>query len=105
VIAKGSDTQRLVVIASGRCEMRDGDTVFAELESGDGVGEVSLLARRPAPHDVVALEQTVVLTLSREQFDVVAVNHPGLLAEVYKLLVQREEEHRALVHDASELIV
>jgi hypothetical protein len=46
-----------------------------------------------------------VLSLSREKFDEVAVNHPGLLAEVYKLLVQREQENRALVHDASELIL
>jgi len=105
VVAKGSESQRLVVVASGRCQMRDGDTVLAELETGDGVGEVSLLARRPAPCDVVATEQTVVLSLSREKFDEVAVNHPGLLAEVYKLLVQREQENRALVHDASELIV
>jgi len=105
VVAKGSESQRLVVVASGRCQMRDGDTVLAELETGDGVGEVSLLARRPAPCDVVATEPTVVLSLSREKFDEVAVNHPGLLAEVYKLLVQREQENRALVHDASELIV
>ena len=44
-------------------------------------------------------------TAPREQFDQVAVNHPGLLAEVYKLLVQRESKNQALVHDASELIV
>ena len=105
VVAKGSDSQRLYVVASGRCQMRDGDSVLAELETGDGVGEVSLLARRPAPCDVVATEPTVVLSLSRDKFDEVAVNHPGLLAEVYKLLVQREQENRALVHDASELIV
>jgi CRP-like cAMP-binding protein len=105
IVAKGSESQRLVVVASGRCQMRDGDTVLADLEAGDGVGEVSLLARRPAPCDVVATEQTVVLSLAREKFDEVAVNHPGLLAEVYKLLVQREQENRALVHDAAELIV
>ncbi len=105
VVAKGSDSQRLVVVASGHCQMRDGDTVLADLETGDGVGEVSLLARRPAPCDVVATEPTVVLSLSREKFDEVAVNHPGLLAEVYKLLVQREQENRALVHDASELVL
>lgn len=105
VVAKGSDSQRLYVVASGRCQMRDGDSVLAELETGDGVGEVSLLARRPAPCDVVAVEPTVVLSLARDKFDEVAVNHPGLLAEVYKLLVQREQENRALVHDASELIV
>ncbi|HEU5057684.1 MAG TPA: cyclic nucleotide-binding domain-containing protein [Kofleriaceae bacterium] len=105
IIHKGAEDQRLVVVASGRCQMRDGDTVLAELETGDGMGEASLLTRRPAPCDVVAVEQTVVLSLAREKFDEVAVNHPGLLAEVYRLLVQREQENRALVHDASELVI
>lgn len=105
IVARGSDSQRLIVVASGLAEMRDGDRVLASLETGDGVGEVSLLSRRPAPSEVVAVEPTVVLSLSREKFDEVAVNHPGLLAEVYKLLVQREQENRALVHDASELVV
>jgi CRP-like cAMP-binding protein len=105
IVQNGSHNQSLYVVASGRCEVRDGDKVLATLESGDGIGEVSLLSRRPATFDVVAIEQTVVLSLSREKFDEVAVNHPGLLAEVYKLLVQREQQNQALVHDASELIV
>ena len=105
LITSGENGDRLFVVASGRCEVRDGDAVLAELGVGDGVGEMSLLARRPATFDVVAVARTVCLSLSREKFDEVAVNHPGLLAEVYKLLVQRESENQALVHDASELVV
>ena len=105
IVKTGDHNQSLYVVASGRCQVRDGDRVVANLEVGDGIGEMSLLARRAATFNVVALERTVVLALSREQFDQVAVNHPGLLAEVYKLLVQREAENQALVHDASELIV
>ena len=85
--------------------VKDGDKVVSELQVGDGIGEMSLLARRPATFDVVAVDRTVVLSLSREKFDQVAVNHPTLLAEVYKLLVQRESANQALVHDASELVV
>jgi CRP-like cAMP-binding protein len=73
---------------------------------GDAVGEMSLIKRQPATADVVATDSSVLLALGREQFDTVAVNHPGLLAEVYKLLVTREKENRdAIVHDASELII
>ena len=105
VVENGSHNERLYVVASGRCEVRDAGQVLSVLEVGDGIGEVSLLSRRPATFDVVAIERSVLLSLSRERFDEVAVNHPGLLAEVYKLLVQREQENRALVHDASDLIV
>ena len=105
IVESGSHNERLYVVASGRCEVRDAEIVLTALESGDGIGEVSLLSRRPATFDVVAIEQTVMLSLSREKFDQVAVRHPALLAEVYKLLVQREAENQALVHDASELIV
>jgi cAMP-dependent protein kinase regulator len=105
VVENGSDNQRLYVVASGLCEVRNGDDVVARLEPGDGIGEMSLLSRRPAHFDVVAAERTVALSLSREKFDEVAVNHPGLLAEVYKLLVQRESQNQALVHDANDLVV
>jgi len=105
VIETGSDNQRLYVVASGSCQVRNGEQVLAVLAPGDGIGEMSLLARRPANFDVLATERTVALSLSRENFDEVAVNHPGLLAEVYKLLVQRESENQALVHDANDLVV
>jgi cAMP-dependent protein kinase regulator len=105
MVENGSHNQRLYVVASGSCQVKNGDQVMAVLGPGDGIGEMSLLARRPAHFDVVAVERTVALSLSREHFDEVAVNHPGLLAEVYKLLVQRESQNEALVHDANDLVV
>ncbi len=105
IVENGSHNQRLYVVASGGCQVKNGEEVLAVLSPGDGIGEMSLLARRPANFDVVAVERTVALSLSRENFDEVAVNHPGLLAEVYKLLVQRENENQALVHDANDLVV
>ena len=105
IVKRGDLNQSLYVVASGRCQVKDGDKVVSDLHVGDGIGEMSLLARQPATFDVIALERTVALSLTRAKFDEVAVNHPGLLAEVYKLLVQRESANQALVHDASELIV
>jgi CRP-like cAMP-binding protein len=105
IVENGSLNQRLYVVASGSCQVKNGEQVLAVLGPGDGIGEMSLLARRPADFDVVAVERTVALSLSRERFDEVAVNHPGLLAEVYKLLVQRENQNQALVHDANDLVV
>jgi cAMP-dependent protein kinase regulator len=106
LISKGSENTALFVVVSGSCQVRDDGEVIADLTVGDGVGEISLLARKPAIADVVVTEPTVVLCLSREVFDDVAVRHPALLAEVYKLVVDREQANSAaLIHDAEELIV
>jgi hypothetical protein len=45
------------------------------------------------------------LRLSRQEFDSTAVKYPQLLAEVFKLLVEREEANQRQVHDASDLVV
>ena len=106
LIRKGSENNALYVVVSGACEVRDDGEVIAELTVGDGVGEISLLARKPAIADVVVTEPAVVLCLAREVFDDVAVRHPALLAEVYKLVVDREQANRAaLIHEAEDLIV
>ncbi len=106
VIEDGGFNDSLMVVVSGRCEVREGDEVRASLVVGDAVGEMSLMSRDAAVADVVATEQTVFLCLSRSAFDVVADKHPGLLAEVYKLAVARKRANRdALIHEADELIV
>jgi CRP-like cAMP-binding protein len=106
VIEKGSDGDRLLVVVQGRCEVRDGASVLATLSVGDGFGEMSLLGNQPAIADVVATEQTVVLSLGRDEFHDVAVKHPALLAEVYKLLVERQQANKsALIHEADDLII
>ena len=53
---------------------------------------------------VVATAPTALLRLAREEFDTVAVKYPALLAEVYKLLVEREQANQRLVHDANDLV-
>lgn len=106
LIEQGVEHDHLYVVVSGSCEVREDGTVLATLGVGDGVGEISLLARKPAVASVVALEETALLSLSRSAFDDVAVKHPNLLAEVYKLLVEREKANRAaIIHDAEELII
>lgn len=103
VIAGGEENDRLYVVVSGRLEVRRGRERVAELVSGTGFGERSLLSRQPADADVVATEPTVLLSLLRETFDAVADRHPGLLAEVYKLITLREKEE--VVHDATDLVL
>ncbi len=107
LITRGEPNDTLFVLASGRAEVRDGSgACVAELVPGDGVGEMSLMSGKPAVADVVAIEPVVVLGLCRADFDEVAVEHPGLLAEVYKLKIEREHAGiDSVIHDAGDLIV
>lgn len=95
VLREGEEGSRLHVVVSGDLEVRRGGLAVAHLTAGDVFGEMSLLGRKPATADVVASSPTVTLGLDRARFDDVAIRHPELLAEVYKILVAREAQNRA----------
>lgn len=106
LIERGKRNDTLFVLVSGRAEVRDADgKAMATVVPGDGVGEISLISGQPANADVVAIESLAVLGITRSAFDEVAVAHPGLLAEVYKLKLEREDENADVIHDADDLIV
>ena len=92
----------MFLIASGGVEVRridsDGDrVVLAHLGPGDVVGEISLVLRRPATADVVAVHTTVALELTRDQFQEAIREYPGLLQELYELATRRDDETRSVV--------
>jgi CRP-like cAMP-binding protein len=104
-IRQGEDNQHLWVLVSGRCVVTAGATLIARLGPGSAIGEISLVARKPATADVVTVEPCSLLRLPRQEFEAIAAKHPELLAEVYKLVVAREEANAAIEHDAGELVV
>lgn len=102
LVTEGEDADGLYLVASGGVEVRgrdpDGDRIrIAELGPGEVVGEISLVLRRPATADVVAVHPTVALRLSRDRFQQAIQDHPGLLNELYELATKREEETRSVV--------
>ena len=106
LVRQGEEAGRLFLIASGDVEVRgtdaDGDgVILAHSGPGDVVGEISLVLRRPATADVVAVHTTVALELTREQFHAAIREHPGLLQELYDVATQREEETRSVVARAA----
>jgi cAMP-dependent protein kinase regulator len=102
LVTQGEQLDCLYLLASGQVQVRSNDaqgelTVLAQLGPGDVVGEISLVLRRPASAEVVALSTTVALSLSREQLYEATREHPELLRELYDLAVQRDEETRSVV--------
>ncbi|MCG8555167.1 MAG: cyclic nucleotide-binding domain-containing protein [Proteobacteria bacterium] len=102
LITQGSQAPGLYLIASGEVSVcspdEDGDTVvLAVLGPGDVVGEISLVLRREANASVVATHPTVALELTHEQFQHSIREHPNLLARLYEIATQRDEETRSVV--------
>lgn len=104
-ITDGVSNDFLWVVVTGRCEVTSHGAIVAELSSGAAVGEVSLVTGRPADASVVAVEPAVLLKLSKHDFAAVANHHPELMAEIERLVLARDRENRALVHDATDLII
>jgi CRP-like cAMP-binding protein len=102
IVRQGEEAGRLFLIASGGVEVRGTDSegdkmLIAQLGPGDVVGEISLVLRRPATADVVAVHTTVALELTSEQFQEAIREYPGLLQELYELAIKRDDETRSVV--------
>lgn len=96
----------LFLIASGEVAVvrRDvtGDArgeplVLSTLGPGDVAGEIAMVLRRPANADVIATHPTVALYLPATEFMGLVHDHPTVLAQLYKLAVQRDEETTSIM--------
>jgi CRP-like cAMP-binding protein len=114
LVREGEEADRIFLLASGGVEVRgtdaDGDrVVLAQIGPGDVVGEISMVLRRPATADVVAVHATVALALTQERFRAAIKEHLPLLGVLYELATRREEETRAAVAgdtlDASDVVL
>ncbi|MCA9631263.1 MAG: cyclic nucleotide-binding domain-containing protein [Myxococcales bacterium] len=102
IIEQGQSSDGLHLIASGAVQVThreaDGEELpIAELGVGEVVGEVALVLRRPSNADVVARIPTVTLHLPHDGFHALIKQHPTLLAELYDLAVQRDEQTSSIV--------
>lgn len=100
VLAEGQVAEGLYVVLSGEVcvdKSDEGDSLtLAALGPGQVFGEISLIQSRPATASIKALRKTVVLCLSREVFNEHVGEFPEVLAHVYKLAQQREQDTRQI---------
>ncbi len=68
IVAERQDSQQFFLIYEGRVAVRRDKRVRARLRSGAFFGEISLLQNSAAESDVVALEETRCLTISKADF-------------------------------------
>ncbi|HEX6272467.1 MAG TPA: cyclic nucleotide-binding domain-containing protein [Polyangiaceae bacterium] len=101
IVSQGQPSEGLFLIASGEVAIVQNDeagekTVVARLATGEVLGEVALVLRRPAIADVVANHPTVTLYLPRDRFLEAVRAHPMVFVDLYEVAVRRDEETSAV---------
>jgi MFS family permease len=68
ILREGDESDRFLVITSGRVEVTQAGRVLRVEETGDHFGEIGLLRDIPRTATITALEDTTLLSLSRADF-------------------------------------
>src|ERR1700704_3479992 len=77
IIRKGDIGNTMYLIFSGKLKVHDGEHEVAKLEEGGFFGELSLLDSEPRSMSVTALENSVLGSISRNDFYEVLQKFPG----------------------------
>lgn len=98
ILGEGEQSDNLYTVLSGTVSISKGDeggdvVQLAELHPGDIFGEISMIQRRPTTATVSAATKSVMLYLTREDFDANIGKFPEVLSAVYKIAVNREREN------------
>jgi CRP-like cAMP-binding protein len=105
LIARNQESEHIYILASGGVSVsvpEGGEQlVLASLGAGDVVGEISLILRRLATADVVAMYPTVAYELSRDKLRSLMRAFPVLLVDLYELATRRDDEIRAVTAEES----
>jgi CRP-like cAMP-binding protein len=115
IVAQDEPGDALFVLVSGRARValfgeNGRELTLAELRPGDFFGEMSLLDSRPRSANVVALDDTTALALTREAFHAHLKTHPqtalNLIAELSRRLRRADETIANLaLHDVEARLV
>jgi CRP-like cAMP-binding protein len=80
--------------------------VLSRLTNGAMFGQMALLSRAPRTGSVVARRPSILLSLKRDALEALTAEfmglvheHPGVLVQLYKLAVQRDEETTSIMEE------
>jgi len=89
LVEKGTTGDRFYLVLDGKVEIRKDGRVLATLSKGQFFGELSLIDEQPWAADVIAVQLTHCLTLSKRVFSTLTRRHPELLQLILKEVVRR----------------
>jgi len=92
VVKRGEKGLGFYVILDGRVQVKKGSTNLAKLGPGDFFGELALYNDRPRSADVVTIEPSTVVVLSRWEFWGFATDRPEVLKVILVEMARRLEQ-------------
>lgn len=105
---KGDHGNSLFIISSGKVKIvtqdsEDHEVVLNQVEAGDVIGEMALLDFEPRSAGVVALEETSVMELEREDFMEILSGQPELALSVIRSLIARLRHNTSYIEQITEM--
>ena len=92
IVEKGATGVGFFLVLEGMVEVRSEGRVLSKLGPGQFFGEMSLLDDRPRSADVIAVEPSKCLGLTRWTFNGIVSHHPKIALKVMQELIRRLRE-------------
>jgi CRP-like cAMP-binding protein len=100
IFREGEFSHELYIIVAGKAEIvqqrAKGPLTLVTLAVGDFFGDIALVGDQPRSASAVAVEPTVLLTLSPEHFRQIVLEDPAMFFEIFRALsarIRRFDEH------------
>lgn len=105
---KGAEGDSLFIINTGRVKIvtrdsQDNEVVLNQAEAGEVIGEMALLDLEPRSAGVIALEETSIMELSREDFMEILSEQPELSLSVIRSLIARLRHNTSYIEQITEM--
>jgi CRP/FNR family transcriptional regulator, cyclic AMP receptor protein len=98
IAAQGEEGTSFCLVLNGLVEVRRSKRIIAKLRRGGFFGEMAILDGQPRSADVVALEKTSCLALSRSSFKTLIESNPDLALGILQEVVRRLRETTKSIH-------
>jgi len=98
IAAQGEEGTSFYMILEGSVEVRRSRRVIAKLGRGDFFGEMAILDGQPRSADIIAIEKTNCLALSRSTFKTLLESNPDLALSILQEVVRRLRETTKSIH-------
>jgi len=105
---KGEEGNSLFILSSGRVKIvtqdsEDHEVILNQVGAGEIIGEMALLDFEPRSAGVVALEETSVMELSREDFMEILSGQPDLALSIIRSLISRLRHNTSYIEQITEM--
>jgi CRP/FNR family transcriptional regulator, cyclic AMP receptor protein len=99
LIRKGEIGDSLYVLCKGKAKVHEEGIIFSELFPIDIFCELSLLISEPRWGSITTLEDSVMLSLSQEAFEVIMEDNADCYKGIIKILVKRIQAQNKFLTD------